>query len=129
MLDRLSKNPVKHLPMLELMYLCLALGFEGKYRVMARGVLDLDGISDALYRQIRQLRGDVPRELSPHWQGLSDQRRGLVRIVPWWMVALFTLVCPSGDVFGIRLGSRRTTLTRCCSLYQSLDAAAGQPGS
>lgn len=34
------------------------------------------------YRQIRQLRGDVPRELSPHWQGLSDQRRGLVRIVP-----------------------------------------------
>lgn len=31
LLDRLSKNPVKHLPMLELMYLCLALGFEGKY--------------------------------------------------------------------------------------------------
>jgi len=59
LLDRLSKNPVKHLPMLELMYLCLSLGFEGKYRVQARGMLELEGIRDALYRQIRQLRGDV----------------------------------------------------------------------
>ena len=48
LLDRLSKNPVKHLPMLELMYLCLALGFEGKYRVLERGLLQLDGIRDAL---------------------------------------------------------------------------------
>lgn len=128
LLDRLSKNPVKHLPMLELMYLCLALGFEGKYRVMARGVLDLDGISDALYRQIRQLRGDVPRELSPHWQGLSDQRRGLVRIVPWWMVALFILVCLVVMYSGFAwvLGEQRDTVLQP---YQSLDAAAGQPGS
>ena len=112
----------------ELMYLCLALGFEGKYRVMARGVLDLDGISDALYRQIRQLRGDVPRELSPHWQGLSDQRRGLVRIVPWWMVALFTLVCLVVMYSGFAwvLGEQRDTVLQP---YQSLDAAAGQPGS
>ena len=86
MLDRLSKNPVKHLPMLELMYLCLALGFEGKYRVMARGVLDLDGISDALYRQIRQLRGDVPRELSPHWQGSATSVAAWCGSCPggWW---------------------------------------------
>ncbi len=94
----------------------------------ARGVLDLDGISDALYRQIRQLRGDVPRELSPHWQGLSDQRRGLVRIVPWWMVALFTLVCLVVMYSGFAwvLGEQRDTVLQP---YQSLDAAAGQPGS
>ena len=93
LLDRLSKNPVKHLPMLELMYLCLSLGFEGKYRVMVRGMLELDGIRDALFRQVRQLRGDAPRELSPQWEGLNDQRRNLVRVVPWWMVALFALIC------------------------------------
>jgi type VI secretion system protein ImpK len=93
LLERLSRNPVKHLPMLELMYLCLSLGFEGKYRVMPRGMLELEAVRDSLYRQIRQLRGDVPREVSPHWQGLRDTRRRLVRIVPWWMVALFTLIC------------------------------------
>ncbi|MFL9811852.1 DotU family type IV/VI secretion system protein [Stutzerimonas sp. VN223-3] len=93
LLERLSRNPVKHLPMLELMYLCLSLGFEGKYRVLPRGMLELEAVRDSLYRQIRQLRGDVPREVSPHWQGLRDTRRRLVRIVPWWLVALFTLVC------------------------------------
>jgi type VI secretion system protein ImpK len=35
----------------------------------------------------------VPRELSPHWEGLDHQRRSLVRIVPGGCVALFTLVC------------------------------------
>lgn len=93
LLERLSRNPVKHLPMLELMYLCLSLGFEGKYRVMPRGMLELEAVRDSLYRQIRQLRGDVPREVSPNWQGLKDSRRRLVRIVPWWMVTLFTLIC------------------------------------
>ena len=93
LLDRLSKNPVKHLSMLELMYLCLSLGFEGRYRVQTRGVQELENIRDAVYRQIRQLRGDVPRELSPHWEGLNNRRRSLVRIVPTWMVVGFTLVC------------------------------------
>ena len=40
------------------MYLCLALGFEGKYRVMERGGVELEVIRDALYRQIRHVRGD-----------------------------------------------------------------------
>lgn len=57
-LERLSRDPVKHLAMLELMYLCLALGFEGKYRVMTRGAEQLEAVRDALYRQIRQVRGD-----------------------------------------------------------------------
>ncbi|MBP8185450.1 MAG: type IVB secretion system protein IcmH/DotU, partial [Pseudomonas sp.] len=92
LLERLSRNPVKHLPMLELMYLCLSLGFEGKYRVLPRGMLELEALRDSLYRQIRQLRGDIPREISPNWQGLKDGGRRLVRIVPWWLVALFTLL-------------------------------------
>ena len=126
LLDRLSKNPAKHLPMLELMYLCLSLGFEGKYRVQARGMLELEGLRDALYRQIRQLRGDVPRELSPHWEGLSDQRRSLVRIVPAWMVVLFTMVCLVVMYSGFAwvLGEQRETVLQP---YQPLDPAAVQP--
>ncbi|WP_349572236.1 type IVB secretion system protein IcmH/DotU [Azotobacter salinestris] len=93
LLERLGRNPVKHLALLELMYLCLALGFEGQYRVLPRGMLELEAIHDALYRQIRQLRGDVPREISPHWQGLEDGRRRLVRNVPGRLLALSTLLC------------------------------------
>ena len=126
LLDRLSKNPVKHLPMLELMYLCLSLGFEGKYRVQARGMLELEGIRDALYRQDRQLRGEVPRELSPHWQSLNEQRRSLVRIVPAWMVVVFTVVCLVVMYSGFAwvLGEQRETVLQP---YQPLDPAAVQP--
>ena len=91
LLEHLARNPVKHLAMLELMYISLSLGFEGKYRVLPRGMLELEAIRDSLYRQIRQLRGDIPRELSPHWQGLTQGRRRLVRIVPGWLVAMGTV--------------------------------------
>ncbi|MBL0845610.1 type IVB secretion system protein IcmH/DotU [Pseudomonas mediterranea] len=93
LLERLSKNPTRHLSMLELLYLCLSLGFEGKYRVQARGALELESVRDSLYRLIRQVRGDVPNELSPHCEALEGIRRDPVRIVPAWIVALFTLVC------------------------------------
>jgi type VI secretion system protein ImpK len=126
LLDRLSRNPVKHLLMLELMYLCLSLGFEGKYRVKNRGMIELEGIRDSLYRQIRQLRGDIPRELSPHWEGLSDQRRSLIRIVPWWLVVLFTVVCLAVMYSGFAwvLKEQRTTVLQS---FQTLDAAVAQP--
>ncbi|MDR6711425.1 type VI secretion system protein ImpK [Pseudomonas hunanensis] len=126
LLERLSKNPAKHLSMLELMYLCLALGFEGKYRILARGMLELEGIRDALYRQIRQLRGDVSRELSPHWQGLHDTRRRLVRVVPLWMIGVFTvvslLVMYSG--FAWVLGKQRESALQ---FYQPLAPSVVQP--
>ncbi|NWB46556.1 type IVB secretion system protein IcmH/DotU [Pseudomonas gingeri] len=93
LLARLLQDPVKHLSLLELMYLCLALGFEGKYRIANRGSQALDATRDSLYRQIRQIRGEPARELSPCWQGLGRQPARRVRSVPGWLVPLFTLTC------------------------------------
>jgi type VI secretion system protein ImpK len=114
--------------MLELMYLCLSLGFEGRYRVQTRGVQELENIRDAVYRQIRQLRGDAPRELSPHWEGLSNQRRSLVRIVPTWMVVGFTLVCLVVMYSGFAwvLGEHRNAVLQP---YQPSDQLAVHPRS
>lgn len=92
LLDRLSRDPVKHLATLELMYLCLSLGFEGKYRVMERGLLQLAGVRDALFRQIRHVRGDSPQAPSPlPAPGLAQRKR--VRIVPASGVAVCVVVC------------------------------------
>lgn len=92
LLERLARDPVKHLAMLELLYLCLSLGFEGKFRVMERGTLQLEAIRDGLYRQIRQVRGNPPSVLaSPARQGRVRPMR--IRVVPVrWFVA-FTLCC------------------------------------
>jgi type VI secretion system protein ImpK len=122
-LTRYSVNPVKHLHLLELMYLCLALGFRGKYGIESEEKAELADIRDGLYRTIRHLRGDVPRELSPHWHGLTDKRRNLVRIVPWWLVVLFTLMCLAVMYSGFAwvLSEQRETVLEP---YRQLDAAA-----
>lgn len=123
LLSRLRANPLKHLDMLELMYLCLALEFKGQYHSAdKKGEAELAVIRDGLYRTIRHLRGDVPRELSPHWQGLKDQRRSLVRIVPWWLVVLFTLMCLAIMYSGFAwvLSEQRETVLEP---YRQLDSA------
>lgn len=121
-----SVNPVKHLHLLELMYLCIALGFRGKYGVDGQEKTELEDIRDGIYRTIRHLRGDVPRELSPHWHGLQDKRRNLVRIVPWWLVLLFTLMCLAVMYSGFAwvLSEQRETVLEP---YRQLDAAMIQP--
>src|SRR5688572_26960810 len=37
MLDRISQDPNRHIDLMELQYLCIALGFNGKYQVLERG--------------------------------------------------------------------------------------------
>lgn len=121
-LDQLCRDPVRNLSLLELLYLCLSLGFEGKFRVVDRGMVELDAIRDALFRQIRHLRGDVPRELSPRWQGLGHQRRTLVRSVPGWMLGAFTLGCLAMMFSGFAwvLGEQREVVLQP---YQAVDSA------
>jgi type VI secretion system protein ImpK len=87
LLDRLIQEPARNLHLLELMYLCLALGFEGKFRVQERGQGMLASVQDNLYQTIRLHRGDIERELSPRWRGVQDKRGKLARYVPLWVVA------------------------------------------
>lgn len=85
-LDRVMQEPTRHLPLLELMSLCLALGFEGKYRVMERGHAKLEEVRENLYRILRSERGDYERELSPHWRGVEEPSTALRPYVPLWVV-------------------------------------------
>lgn len=87
LLDRMLQDPRGNLHLLELMYLMIALGFEGKYRVMDRGRASLDQMQENLYQMIRTQRGEVDRTLSPHWHGVQDQRSRLAQYVPLWVVA------------------------------------------
>lgn len=91
LLERLSRDPVKHVALLELMYLCLSLGFEGKYRVMERGRSQLETVQDAVYRQIRHVRGDrLPVAIAP---AVGSASRARIRIVSTTWVALCVLGC------------------------------------
>lgn len=114
LLDDMSRFPAKYLATLELVYICLSLGFTGKYHVGGGGVAELEKLRDGLYRQIRHMRGDVPRDFSPHWTGLSGKRRRVVRVVPGWFVAAFTVFCllTTYSGFAYVLGHKREAVVQ-----------------
>jgi type VI secretion system protein ImpK len=90
-LEQMQKDLGRHAEVVELMYLCASLGFEGRYRVMPRGTAALTEMRDSIYRTIRQRRGDFERDLSPHWRGLQTAYKPLGQRVPVWVLALGTL--------------------------------------
>ncbi|HEY6360415.1 MAG TPA: type IVB secretion system protein IcmH/DotU [Vicinamibacterales bacterium] len=107
MLDRISNDPERHIALMELQYLCLAVGFTGKYQVLDRGHARLADVRQAVYRRIHTHRGTAPAELSLRWRGLEDRRNPVIRYVPWWVVgaAALLIVAVTYAVYYARLGS------------------------
>ncbi len=85
-LDRLCADFSRHIDLIELMYICLALGFGGRYQIEADGRAKLADIQEELYRRIKAQRAPAADELAPHWKGLEDRRNPLVRYVPLWVI-------------------------------------------
>ena len=77
LLARLAENPQANQDLLELMYVCMEFGFEGRYRVVEGGQRQLEAIRQRLLQIIRKQRGEYERDLSPNWRGVSaaNQRR------------------------------------------------------
>ncbi len=110
-LDRLKQQPAQNLDLLELAYLCLSLGFEGKYRYSKESPHTLEKERQELYLLIQRLRGDAQRELSIHWQGIRDLRNPLIRHVPLWVFAVVAgvllMLVYMGFAFAVRGSSDR----------------------
>lgn len=83
-LRHLGDNPTQNLYLLELMYLCLGFGFQGRYRMVADGKTKLEQIQTWLVNLIRQQRGNTDKALSPHWVGVETQTRRRKRLIPFW---------------------------------------------
>lgn len=86
-LDRMKEQPAENLYILELMYIFLSLGFEGKYRVIHRGRDIIEQMRDDLFTIIRRQRGEYERSLSPNWRGLGQTRNSLAQYLPMWVIA------------------------------------------
>ncbi|MBF0332326.1 MAG: type VI secretion system protein TssL [Alphaproteobacteria bacterium] len=116
-LARYQSEPERSGGLLELMYLCLSLGFEGRLRVLPRGSDELARLRENLF-EILGRRGDRAQDLSPRWRGLSAPHRGVGAAIPLWvfaagavasltalyMILLLMLNDHSDDVFGRLVG-------------------------
>ncbi|MDR3435263.1 type IVB secretion system protein IcmH/DotU [Telmatospirillum sp.] len=126
LLNHLLQDPAANGQVLELMYLCLSLGFEGRLRVLPQGALEHARIRDSLYRVLAQRRGDVERDLSLHWQGVAAPYRPLRPGIEFWTVMAATLIVvtlmATGFSFALNAGSD-TILSKLAHL-----PPAGEPG-
>lgn len=101
-LDKAQAEAGTNYPVLELMYTCLALGFQGKYRHSPQGAVDLQRIQRNLYELLRRIRPRVETELSPFWRGQAlAGRSGRIR-VPFWAAAGFAAASIVGGFFILR---------------------------
>lgn len=62
-LERASSDPVAHIDLLELGFLCLSLGYHGKYHRAENPVHELENIKDNLLLLITKTRGNPPAPL------------------------------------------------------------------
>ena len=90
LVGRLAAHPQEHTDLLEVMYLILGLGFEGRFSSSAGGAdarRQLDTIRHRLFTLLSAARGDVPTDLSPHWKGVGPGKFRLLRSIPVWLTA------------------------------------------
>lgn len=92
-LQRLTQNANKNLDALELMYLCLALGLEGRYAVLEGGQIQLANLRERLQQFIKARRGSFEPDLSRHWKGVTSKRAVLIRQLPIWAATLLVGAC------------------------------------
>ncbi len=119
LLDKLSRNPTRHLNILELIYLCLSLGYEGKYRVLQRGLTELEAIRGSLFRQIRTLRGAENPDFAINWQQAAPKKQKLPIYMPLWLIGALMLGALGIVYSGFHYVLEQQT-TNVTSLYQQL---------
>lgn len=87
LLGKLAEQPSVHRNLLELFYLILALGFEGRYRVIQNGKAQLDAVRERLAQLLGRERSEAGRELSPEWQTHAKRNPPLRDTIPLWVMA------------------------------------------
>ena len=98
LLATMRNSPAKFLPVIELMYLCLSLGFMGRYRLSPRGPAEIDSLREDVYAAIASARPRAEADLSPAWAGVAAPYRPARPRLPIWVCGLAGLAV-IGSVF------------------------------
>jgi type VI secretion system protein ImpK len=125
-LDRVMQQPARYANLIELQYLCLALGFEGQYH---SDPTRLRAAQDAALQALRTQRA-AATTLSPHWQGVTDKRTRIWRLVPWWLVAIAgcVILVITWSLLRYQLGRNAAPLVRTLATQGvDLDYTPGPP--
>jgi type VI secretion system protein ImpK len=83
-MSRMLMEPEQYKDVLEFIYVCLCLGFKGKYSVQQNGGEELQRIIEKLHRVLRRMRGDAPEQLGDAMVNVAPRNYRYDRRLPWW---------------------------------------------
>ncbi len=119
--EQMERDPNREPRLVELLYQCLSLGFEGRAALDPRGQSLLHNRRAGLAALIQRQRSAQPADLSPQWRGQTIASGRFAPQVPLWAVlaglALVALILFSALLF--RLTSRSD------AAIEALDQAVG----
>ncbi len=121
LLERLGEDVSSNRHLLELFYVCLALGFEGRYRGVRRGREQLDAIAERVLDAVRPATERTPtRELSRLWKPAAGARgRAGLTVLPLWVVGAIGGAVVLGAVLAMNARLERMSEP----LYRRIQAA------
>lgn len=91
-LTRLENDPVRYKDLLEFIFHCLNLGFEGKYKVISNGFAERERVIIKLHELLKSLNDSEPSSLSKATEHVVHSKYKLGRQIPVWSVfAMFFL--------------------------------------
>jgi len=87
-LERVLDQSGRFQELLEFLYVCVGMGFEGKFHVMHNGRNMLDRLLDTVYQVLIKHRGEAPETLTTPEENVAHNRKMLRRVTPLWLISI-----------------------------------------
>ena len=85
--QKAMQAPAVNYDLLELMMVCLSLGFEGQYRTMQGGVAELNRIRADIYETLRHVKARPEEDIAVNWAAVPMTKRRRFGGFPIWIAA------------------------------------------
>ncbi len=91
LLNKMAEDPARNIDLIELMHVCLCLGFEGRFRVLDNGRAQLEALRERVACIIEATRaatrGGAERDLSAQWRGETVRIARVGGFMALWVAA------------------------------------------
>lgn len=116
--EKAMQAPAQRYDLLELMLVCLSLGFEGQYRTMPNGATELARIRAAIYETLRRVKARPDEDIAVNWTAVPLKSARRSAGVPMWIVASVAAVLVVGGYAGLSTYVNREGGAVATSLFQ-----------
>ena len=90
--EKAMQAPGQRFALLELMLVCMSLGFEGQYRTLPNGSVELSRIRAAIYETLRRVKPRPDEDISVNWTAVPLKGKRRFGGLPLWIYASIAAV-------------------------------------